>query len=158
MIAIGLVLASILGGSEISSCPMNPPPLAMEAVKSSRDVKNFVVGSPQSMSILLKDGTLIRVVSMGCVDSGSTATIWVNNPPQPGDERAWRELFIRLASIAFDPAESKSFVAWIPKAKFTRTDKSVLSAGMSENVDLSINVQPMVDGMGDEITMSFTYH
>lgn len=158
MIALSFVVASLLVSGDANQCTMNPPPLAVEAVKASKDVKSFVVVSPKSMSILLKDGALIRVVSMGCVDSGSVAHVWVSNPPPAEDEMAWRKLFIRIASAAFDPADSKSIAAWLPEAKFTRTDRLILSAGISENVDLSIDVEPLVDGMGAEVTMSVTYH
>lgn len=80
MIALSFAIASLLADGSVTQCTMNPLPLAVKAVKAFKDVKSFVVASPQSMSILLKDGTLIRVVSMGCVDSGSVAHIWVNNP------------------------------------------------------------------------------
>ncbi|PMQ02720.1 hypothetical protein DyAD56_22860 [Dyella sp. AD56] len=158
MIATSFVIASLLAGNNATQCTMNPLPLAVDAVRASKDVKSFVVASPKSMSLLLKDGTLIRVASMGCVDSGSVAHIWVNNPPPAEDEVAWRKLFIRIASAAFDPIDSKNFAAWLPSAKFTRTDRFILSAGISENVDLSIDVEPLIDERSAEITMSVTYH
>lgn len=158
MIALSLVIASLSVGGDASQCTMNPMPLAVEAVKASKDVKSFVVASPKSMSILLNDGTLIRVVSMGCVDSASVAHIWVNNPPPAEDEAAWRKLLIRIASVAFDPADSKSFAAWLSETKFTHTDRFALSAGISEDVDLSVDVEPLIDGMSAEVTMSVTYH
>jgi len=158
MIALSFVMASLLAGGGASQCTMNPLPLAVEAVRASKDVKSFVVASPQSMSILLKDGTLIRVVSMGCVDSGSVAHIWINNPPPAEDKVGWRKLFIKIASAAFDPVDSKIFAAWVPEAKFTSTDRFILSAAISENVDLSIDVVPLIDGVSAEVTMSVTYH
>ncbi|WP_430387273.1 hypothetical protein [Dyella sp. 20L07] len=137
---------------------MNPLPLAVEAVKTSIDVKDFVVISPKSMSILLKDGTLVRVVSMGCVDSGSVAHIWVSNPPPTEDKVAWGKLFIKIASAVFDPADAKSFAAWLPEAEFTRTDRFILSASTSQNIDMAIDVESLFDGITVEITMSVTYH
>ncbi|WP_157956481.1 hypothetical protein [Dyella sp. C11] len=158
MIALSLVITSMLAGAHTSQCTLNPLPLAVEVVRSSKDVKSYVVMNPKAMSILLKDGTLIRVVSMGCVDSGSIAHAWINNPPPPEDKAAWNKLFIKIASAAFDPADAKSFSAWIPSASFTSTNGSLLSASTSENVDMSIDVSPLFDAVTTEITMSVTYH
>ena len=97
-------------------------------------------------------------VSMGCVDSGSVAHIRINNRPPVEDKTAWSKLFIKIASATFDPADSKSFAAWLPDAKFTRTERFILSAGVSKNIDLSIDVEPLIDGMSTEVTMSVTYH
>lgn len=158
MIALSLIMASLLAGGDAVQCTMNPLPLAVKTVKSSKEVKSFVLVNPKTMSVLFKDGTLVRVVSMGCVDSGSVAHIWVNNPPSVEDELAWKKLLARIALATFDPADSKSFETWLPEVKFTRTDKFALSAGISENVDLSIDVEPLFDKMGAEVTMSVIYH
>lgn len=158
MIAIILAASSLLGTGDAYQCTMNPPPLAVETVKSSRDVDSFVVTTPKTMSILLKDGTLVRVISMGCADSGSVANAWVSNPPSAEDEEAWRRLLIRIAAAVFDHGESKSFSTWISDARFTHSDRFLLEASISGDIDLSIYVQELSDKMGAEITMSFTYH
>jgi hypothetical protein len=48
---------------------MKPPPLAVEAFKSSKEVRALVVDGLKSASLLLKDGSVMRVMSMACVDS-----------------------------------------------------------------------------------------
>lgn len=71
---------------------------------------------------------------------------------------AWSKLFIKIASAAFDPVDSKSFAAWLSEARLTSTDRFILSAAIGENVDLSIDVEPLIDGMSAEVTMSVIYH
>jgi hypothetical protein len=153
-----IAIASLLADSNAFQCPMNPLPVAVHAAKASKDTQSFVLVNTRTMSILLKDGTLVRVISMGCVDSGVIANAWINNPPPAEDEEAWRKLLTKITSAAFDPAESKGFATWISDAEFTRSDNFLLHAGTSGNVDMSIYVKQLSDKMGAEATISFIYH
>lgn len=160
MTALALILSSLLvtGTGGQPTCSMNPLPLDVKAIRSSKDVRSFVADSPLSASILLSNGNIMRVRNMGCADSGGVAKIWMASPPKDGDYSEWRKLFIELAKIAFGSNSSDSFASWVPKATFTGTDRFVLTASTSGDVDMSINVQRDADGLGDVVTMSFTYH
>jgi hypothetical protein len=158
MTAIAVLLASLLASGSAGECPMNPLPLAVDSVKSSDYVKSYVVVNPKVMSILLTDGKVMRVVSSGCVDSGSVATVWIDDAPPAKDLAAWRKLLTRLASVAFDPSDSKMFADWLAVTSFSTTDRSSLVAISSEDIDMSVFVGPVADGFATEITMSVTYH
>lgn len=95
--SLGLIAASVLLASGLPQCPMRPPPLAVEAFESSKEVRAFVVDGPNSASLLLKDGSVMRVMSMACVDSGAVAKILIPKPPPATDISSWRKLTARLA-------------------------------------------------------------
>lgn len=152
-----LLLASTFALGGQPQCTMKPPTIETKAIKASKDVRSFVIDDSRSASIFLINGDFIRVVGMGCVDSGSVARLWITSPPPDSDVAAWRALFVKTAKIAFG-AYAGSFESWVPKASFTSSDRFVLTASISGDVDMRIDVQRMGEGMGDMVTMSFTYH
>lgn len=95
---------------------------------------------------------------MGCTDSGGVARIWVTSPPGDKDYAEWRALFVKAAKIAFGSNYSEDFASWVSSASFASSDRFVLTASISGNVDMWIDVQRMDEAMGDVVTISFTVH
>jgi len=161
MIIHGLLVASLIGmASPGADYPMRPPPLDVAAIRASSDVKSFVIApSKLSASILLKDGSSVRVINMGCQHSGSFARSWVMNPAPLGDSAAWIQEADKIARIVFTPGEAKSFVAWAANGQLQRTDDSRLVLDGTGHGDLSysIEVEPMGMGMGAWLTVSYAY-
>ena len=157
MIALSLVASLMLAASKPSNCPMTPPPLAVDTFKSSKEVKSFVVDSPKSANLLLKDGSLVRIKSMGCVDSGAVAQVLVPNPPSDNDIATWRKLFSRLAKTAFG-SYGDGIAQWVPDAKFERTDRYILNASGGEDPQFEITVENTAYSMGYVVTLSFNYN
>jgi hypothetical protein len=157
-----MTIATLLGTTMLALsgcaiCTINAPPLAVDAVTASADVKSYVTDSTHSASILLKDGSYIRVINMACVDSGAVARAWIPHPPEVGDIAAWRKLFSKIAGIAFGSYD-QPFKAWIPKANFKKDDHFVLSTSVSDPVQMEITVESMDESMGDVVTISYTYN
>lgn len=157
MTLLPILLAIALAGDK-PACSMKALPIDIRAIKDSKEVRSYVLDTPQSASILLTNGNLIRVVNMGCVDSGGVAHIWVASPPNEKDYAQWRKLFIATAKVAFGSNSSESFASWVPQASFSKTDRFALNASISGDVDMWIDVQHTTDGIGDVVTMSFTHH
>jgi hypothetical protein len=151
---LGATMLALSGGSE---CTMNPPPLAIETFRASEEVKAYVADSSKSASVLLKDGSYIRVINMACVDSGAIAKAWIPNPPPESDLAAWRKLFAKVAGIAFG-SYAQPFKVWIPKANFKKDDNFILSASTNQSVELEIIVKSLDESMGDIVTISYTYN
>lgn len=116
-----------------------------------------MIDNPKSASLLLKNGSLIRVMSMGCVDSGAVARIVVPNPPAADDVATWRVLLVRLTRVSFGSYAS-DMATWIEHAHFKRTDGSVLSAGGGENPLFDIAVESTAYAIGNVVTLSYTYN
>jgi hypothetical protein len=157
MTVASFLMASMLAASNPTDCPMRPPPLGMEAFKSSSDIKAYVADSPKSASILLKDGSLIRVMSMGCVDSGAVAQIILPSPPADNDIAAWRKTLSHLSKIAFGSYGDK-VASWVSTAKLGRTEGFVLSASGGDNPQFEVTVQDTTYSMGYVVTMSYSYN
>lgn len=154
---LGFVMASMLATANSSDCFMQPPPLALEVFKTSKDIKAFVVDSPKSASILLKDGSLIRVVSMACADSGAVAQILLPNPPAVSDMAAWRKLLARLIVTAFG-TYGTSMAAWIRDARFEQAGQFVLYANGGEDPQFEITIDRNATTSGDVVTLSYRYN
>jgi len=118
----GILMAAAVGmGTNDGECPMRPPPLDVAAMQSSKGVKSIVIDYPKrTANLLLKDGSAVRVINMGCQHSGSIARSWVMNPPSLSDDAAWTKEADRLASIEFTPGEAKRFISWAAEKNFRR--------------------------------------
>ena len=124
-------MAAAVGmGTNDGECPMRPPPLDVAAMQSSKGVKSIVIDYPKrTANLLLKDGSAVRVINMGCQHSGSIARSWVMNPPSLSDDAAWTKEADRLASIEFTPGEAKRFISWAAEKNFRR--KMIASVEMA---------------------------
>jgi hypothetical protein len=157
----GILVASAIGiGSGGDDCPMRPPPLDVAAMQSSKDVKSMVIDYPKrTANLLMKDGSTVRVINMGCQHSGSIARSWVMNPPSLSDDAAWIKEADRLASIAFTPGEAKEFISWAAEKKLQKDNDRLGREGTHED-DLmyySIEVESADLAMGAWLTISYSY-
>lgn len=160
MVFYGLLLASVMGsGSPDTDCTMQPPPLDIATMHATRDVKSLVVDpSKLSANMLLKDGSSVRVVNMGCQHSGSVARAWVMNPPSLSDSAAWIKEANKVARIAFTPPQAKSFAEWIKNRELEKTDDQLAQEGTDQTeITYSIEVEPASMAMGSWLTISYSY-
>jgi hypothetical protein len=161
IILYGILMAAAVGtGANDDDCPMRPPPLDVATMQSSKDVKSIVIDDPKrTANLLLKDGSAVRVINMGCQHSGSIARSWVMNPPSLSDDAAWTKEADRLASIAFTPGEAKRFISWAAQNKLQKDNDRLGRDGTHEG-DLmyySIEVEPADLAMGTWLTISYSY-
>ncbi|WP_146010602.1 hypothetical protein [Dyella sp. AD56] len=139
---------------------MHPPPLDVATMRASKDVKDIVIDpSKLSANMLLKDGSSVRIINMGCQHSGSVARSWVMNPASLSDSAAWIQEADKIARIAFTPTEAKSFVAWAAKGQLQKPDDShlVLDGTGYGDMAYSIEVESASMGMGAWLTISYAY-
>jgi hypothetical protein len=154
-------MASTIGmGFPGDDCPMRPPPLDIAGIRASKDVKSLVVDSSRrSASLLLRDGSSVRVINMGCQHSGSVARAWVVNPAPLNDGRVWIGEANKLARIVFTPAEARSFFAWASNGQLRKTgdNRMVLEGQGGGEITYSVEVEPASMGMGAWLTISYYY-
>jgi hypothetical protein len=155
-----LMAAALVTGASEDECPMRPPPLDIATMQTSKDVKSIVVDYPKrTANLLLKDGSAVRVINMGCQHSGSIAQSWVMNPPPISDGAAWIKRAEQLAGIAFTPGESKLFDAWASHGQLQKQGEDRLERDGTGYGDLmySIAVEPIGLGEGAWLTISYSY-
>jgi hypothetical protein len=158
------ILAALAFAAQVteSDCPMRPPPLNVQHIQSSHEVKSFVV-DPNNLAgtALLKDGSVLRVTNMGCQHSGSYVRLWMPGPrPADTDTKAWLSKAKLAADIGFDPVEAKFFDKWLATAKTDSDGQGgFTAAGNSGEGEITYEViveQRDLD-IGTLVTVSYAY-
>lgn len=142
-------------------CLMRPPQIDVHNIKYSAVVKSFVVDEDKrTASVLLKDGSVLRVTNGGCEHAYSTVRLLVVGPkPLASDVEAWVKMAKQASDIGFDPVESRLFDRWLGTAKFTRHGNNGLSAeGVTAGaVQYEVDVTNFDSDIGAVVTVSYTY-
>lgn len=153
-----MILATIVLGTALQAgaaprlqCPMKPLPVPVTTIARSRNVRSHV-NSPDllSASILLKDGTMIRVVNSGCDKSGGKLLVWVNGEVSRFDANFWLQESLKYSRVAFQADISKDLEVTIKQAKFAASEgpDSIFhaTARSSEFLMFTVVVKPVDEG------------
>jgi hypothetical protein len=160
MILLALAGFAFASNSAVpEDCPMRPPPLDLKNIQSHSEVKSYVMDvNGKGATILLKDGSVLRILNMGCQHSGASAQLWIPlDAPATSDIKSWTVKAKLAADIGFTPNEAKPFDAWLSTAKLTTHSDNTLAGDGTGLGDLSYSVAVSAYGGTTGTFLEITY-
>ena len=146
--------------SSDAGCFMRPPPLEISNIASRTEVKSFAVDADKlGASVLLKDGSLIRILNEGCEHAGADVVLWLPTlSPLKFDAKTLIEKAKRAAGIGFRTVEAPDFAAWIDKTSFVEQRDGALAAeGEHHGVVFNAEFGPDFSTTGTVVRISYSY-
>lgn len=140
---------------------MRPPPLEVSQVASLKAVKSFTVDADKlGASVLMKDGSIIRILNEGCEHSGTDVVLWLPTlSPLKFDTKALVEKVKLAAKIGFRTIEEPGFAIWIDGARFAeQADGSLVAEGSRGSISYSAEFKADFHTTGTVVRVSYSYN
>ncbi len=137
-------------------CTMRPAPINAKRFARNPIVKSYAVNMvEQSVTALLKNGQVLRLVHSGCEHSGATASLWIPSKELPMKE-VWVQQAIALSRLAFEKDSAADIERGLQAGKFDiQSDgaRNVINLNSSTFMSTSIVVVGLEQGW--MITISY---
>lgn len=134
-----------------TECPMRPLPIDIKRIAHNTFVKSYIVGKERlSLTALLNNGRLLKLVHRGCDHSGATVSLWLETNLTLSDTNAWVKEANTLAHIAFAPEIANDIEESLQRGDFERnaTEARVaISASPSSFMSYSVVISSTEHGL-----------
>jgi hypothetical protein len=134
-----------------SECTMQPAPIDAKRIAHDRAIKSYVVGDERrSLTALLKNGRVLKLVHSGCDHSGATVSLWLETDLALSNTDAWVKEAGILARIVFTPAIAGDIAASLQSGTFARNAteaRVVISASPSSFMSYSVVISRAERGL-----------
>lgn len=144
-----LLLAVMLAAPSGDQCTMQAPPLEVERIKREATIRAVVAEkSGRALSALLKDGTQLRVETMGCEHAGMNAALWLKVGVRSNKDSMLAGA-VNLSKLAFGQQVTRELEAAIKAGSYTtKTEPAGLfiSIQQPDGIYFGIKEQPVATG------------
>ena len=134
-----------------AECTMQPAPIDIKHIAHNTGIKSYVVsGGNLSLTALLKDGRVLKLVHSGCDHSGASVSLWFDSNLELSSTDAWIKEAGALARIAFTPRIATEIAGSLQRGKFERNAteaRVVISASPSSFMWYSVVISRAEHGL-----------
>ena len=152
----------LLGSVSLASageCTMKPAPIDVHRIAREPAIKSYVVDSKNlALTALLKNGSAMRLLQMGCEHSGASVSLWFDSKLDPSYSKAWAKEIGTVVRIAFAPAVANDIIKNLGSGDVEiTTTESGFRIGARPNDFMSYSIVVSSTEQGDLLTVSYSF-